>query len=195
MKSLSWIFRILLFAPFAWAIWRTLNGEVGADPAKALNHRMGQIALYYLTLNLMIGVLIAYSFRFPKWLRFLTMNRRWLGVVTFFYLALHFLLYLTMESFERQAYTQIVTKLYLTLGMAAFLVMALLAATSNNFSVRRLGHARWKSLHKLVYPATLIVTIHVMLIEKADLVFYGILFTLLWIAELPRLWPRARRAR
>lgn len=195
MKWASWIFRISLLVPFAWTIWRTLNGDIGADPAKALNHRMGQIALYYLALNLVTGALIAYSFRFPKWSRFLTMNRRWLGVVTFFYLTLHFLLYLTMESFERQAYVQIATKLYLTLGMTAFLVMAMLAATSNNFSIRKLGFARWKKLHRLVYPATLIVTIHVMLIEKADLVFYGIFFTLLWLIELPRLWPRARRAR
>lgn len=188
MRAASWVFRIALFIPFAWLTYSFVSGAIGADPAKVMVHRMGQFTLYYLALNLVLGALIAYSFRFPKYLRFLLMNRRWLGVVTFVYLVFHLLLYLTLEGFEAKAYLQMVTKLYLILGTLAFLIMAALAFTSNNFSVRRLGIKRWKNLHRLVYFALILVTVHVMLIEKADLIFYGAFFTILWAIELPRLF-------
>ena len=187
---MTYLFRTILFAPFVYFIYLLFAGHIGADPAKFLNHRMGQVGLYYLTLNFLIGAALAYSIRFPKYARFLLQNRRWLGVVTFIYLFLHFLLYLTMEGFEGQAYTQIYGKLYLALGFAALLILSALAMTSNNFSVRYIGARRWKSLHRLSYAACALITAHVMLIEKADLVFYGIFFALLWLIQLPRLFRR-----
>lgn len=194
MKTLGWIFRISLLVPVLFFAFWLVTGEMGADPAKTLNQRMGQFGLYYLALNLAVGALIASPVRFPKSLRFLAANRRWLGVVTFLYLVLHVLLYLTMEGFETQGFTQIVTKTYLILGFGAFLVMAALAATSNDLSVRKLGFRRWKLLHRMVYLATAAVTAHVMLIEKADLIFYGIFFAVLWLIQVPRLLRLRTRA-
>ncbi len=79
MKVASWIFRIALFVPWAWNTYAFVQGKIGADPAKELNHAMGETALYLLALNLLIGACIAYSIRFPKPLRFLPANRRWLA--------------------------------------------------------------------------------------------------------------------
>ncbi len=140
-----------------------------------------------LVLNLLIGALIAYSVRFPKYLRFLLQNRRWLGVMTFSYLSFHLMLYLTMEVFETQAFTQMATKLYLTLGVSAFSIMAVLALTSNDFSLRKLDFKRWKNLHRLVHLTLCLITVHVMMIKKADLIFCGIFFAGLWLTEPPRL--------
>jgi len=187
MQILSWIFRISLFVPFGICVYWQLSDQVGADPAKFLNHKMGQFALYYLTLNLLVGASISYAIRLPKALRFLLINRRWLGVTTFVYVIFHLLLYLTMESFEPKAFEQMVSKLYLILASCAFLLLFLLAITSNDFSLRKLGFKKWKQLHRMAYLATALITVHVMLIEKADLVFYGIFFGVLWLIELPRL--------
>lgn len=186
VKLSSWIFRIALLVPGFVLVFQLLTDRIGADPAKELNHQTGEIALYYLLLNLTIGALIAFSFRFPKALRFLLLNRRYLGVVTFVYLIFHVLLYLTLEGFEAQAFTQILEKVYLLLGFTAFVVLAALAVTSNDFSVRRLGTKRWKSLHRTVYLASALVTVHVLLIEKADLVKFGALFAILWSVQLAR---------
>jgi len=188
LKLTSWIFRILLLIPFVWLGWEFYSDQIGADPAKYLNHKMGQWALYYLLINLVIGALISYSVKFPKFLRFLLINRRWLGVTTFFYLIFHFLLYLTLEGFEKQAFTQILDKTYLLLGSSAGMILLILAMTSNNFSVKKLGAKNWKRLHRSVYVASALITVHVLLIEKADLIKYGILFSLLWVLQLPRLF-------
>lgn len=184
---LSKLFRVAILLPALYWGYLIYAGEVGADPAKTLNHKAGDIALYYLLLNLAIGALISFSFRFPPFLRFLLVNRRFLGVVTFLYLVGHLFFYLVMEGLEPQAFTQIFSKLYLALGFSAWLILLLLALTSNNFSVRRLGGRRWKLIHRSVYVASALATVHVLLIEKADLVKFGILFALLWIVMLARL--------
>jgi sulfoxide reductase heme-binding subunit YedZ len=121
-------------------------------------------------------------------------NRRFLGVVTFLYLVAHLFFYLVMEGLEPQAFTQLYSKLYLALGFSAWLILLALALTSNNFSVRKLGGRRWKRLHRSVYAASALITVHILLIEKADLVKFYLLFALLWMAMLARLarfcWQR-----
>lgn len=198
MKNIgSYIFRVLLLLPFVYWAYLLFTGALGADPAKSLNHKLGEFALYCLLLNLLIGVLISFSFKFPKYLRFLVTNRRYLGVTTFVYLIFHVLLYFTMESFESQAYTQLFTKLYLIFALIAWLILLVLAVTSNNFSVRKLGGKRWKNLHRLVYVACILITAHVLLIEKADLVKFGSLFIILWSVQIVRffyLMGKKRRA-
>lgn len=179
----SKIFRIALLLPAAYWTYLIFFGSLGADPAKTLNHKSGELALYYLLLNLLVGVLLSFSFRFPRALRFLLANRRFLGVVTFLYLLGHVFFYFTMEGFAPQAFVQLYTKLYLILAAGAWLILFVLALTSNNFSVRRLGARRWKLLHRLVYLAAALITAHVLLIEKSDLIKFGALFVLLWVLE------------
>ncbi|MGE3758848.1 MAG: sulfite oxidase heme-binding subunit YedZ [Pseudobdellovibrionaceae bacterium] len=187
MKNIeSHIFRVSLFLPFIYWAYLLFSGSLGADPAKTLNHKLGEFAFYCLILNLLIGVLISFSFRFPKWMRFLVRNRRFLGIVTFFYLIFHFVLYLIMESFGPQAFEQLVTKRYLVMGLAAWLILLVLTLTSNDFSMRRLGGKKWKNIHRLVYLATAFITIHVLSIEKADLIKFGTILALLWAVQIFR---------
>lgn len=193
---LSKLYRAALLAPFGYWSFLIAAQKLGADPAKTLNHRTGAMSLYYLLGNLAIGCLIAFRVRLPAPLRFPLQHRRYLGVVTFVVLVFHFLLYLTMESFERQAYVQIATKIYLTLGFTAWLILLALALTSNDLALRKLGQRRWKKLHRAVYLASAAVTAHVMLIEKTDLVKYGLMLALLWLALGARavraIWPTSR---
>jgi sulfoxide reductase heme-binding subunit YedZ len=91
-----------------------------------------------------------------------------------------------MEGFTRQSLLQIPTKLYLTLGFGAMLILLVMAITSNAFSMRRLGGKNWKFLHRSVYLASALVTVHVLLIEKIDLRLFKALFAALWIAQAMR---------
>lgn len=177
-------YRAILLLPLLWWGYEILTGQYGADPAKTYNHATGEMALYYLLGNLLLGTLVGFGVRFPAWLRFLLAGRRFLGVVTFVFLVCHVFLYLAMEGFERQAFVQLVTKLYLAFALGAWVILFSMAVTSNDFSLRRLGFRRWKLLHRLVHVAALLVMGHVLLIEKSDTVKFGSLFALLWVAQV-----------
>ncbi|HEX7006543.1 MAG TPA: ferric reductase-like transmembrane domain-containing protein [Alphaproteobacteria bacterium] len=66
--------------------------------------------------------------------------------------------------------SEIALRFYLTIGFAALLGLAALAATSTDAMTRRLGGARWRRLHQLVYPIALVATVHFFLQSKADVV-------------------------
>ena len=49
---------------------------------------------------------------------------------------------------------------FITVGVAAWLLLLPLAATSTNWAIRKLGGRRWNRLHKLVYAAAVCGVIH-----------------------------------
>ena len=50
--------------------------------------------------------------------------------------------------------------------MASFVMLIPLAATSNNLSVRKMGAAAWRKLHKLTYPAAILGGVHYLWLVK-----------------------------
>jgi sulfoxide reductase heme-binding subunit YedZ len=56
---------------------------------------------------------------------------------------------------------------FILVGMASFLLMVPLAATSTNASIKRLGGKRWAKLHRLVYATAVGGVIHYWMIVKA----------------------------
>lgn len=190
------IFRVLLVLPGFYWVFLIFFTDLGADPAKNLNHKAGEIALYYILLNLVLGILVSFKIKLPVKLRFLLLNRRYLGVLSFLILIFHVFLYFAIESFEPQAIEQIFTKNYLIFGSLAFIILFALAITSNDFSVRRLKIRIWKKLHRFVYLASFFFSVHILLIEKADLLKYGLILGTLWLLQLGRLlflmWSKGR---
>ncbi|MFL5273730.1 MAG: hypothetical protein ACJ79E_16865 [Anaeromyxobacteraceae bacterium] len=71
-----------------------------------------------------------------------------------------------------------------------------LAVTSTDRSVRRLGHVRWKRLHRLVYLTALLGAVHFLWRVKADhrtpAVFAALLGALLALRAAA--WVRRRSA-
>ena len=60
-------------------------------------------------------------------------------------------------------------RIYLTIGFAALLGLAALAATSTDGMIRRLGARRWQRLHRLVYAIALLAVVHYCMQSKLDL--------------------------
>jgi sulfoxide reductase heme-binding subunit YedZ len=88
-------------------------------------------------------------------------------------------------------------RVHIRFGMIALLLLIPLALTSNLWSQRKLGR-NWKQLHRLVFPAVLLIGLHYMLARKAGyaeaswaLVVAGVLIVLRWKPLLSRL-PRRR---
>jgi len=83
---------------------------------------------------------------------------------------------------------------YITVGFAAFLVLTALAVTSNNKMIKRLGGARWKALHSLVYVAAAAGVVHYLWLVKLDTrnpTIYGVILMVLLASRLVR--RRSRR--
>lgn len=51
-------------------------------------------------------------------------------------------------------------RIYITLGMSAFILLLPLAITSFNRCQRWLGARRWQGLHRLVYPLAILAVLH-----------------------------------
>ncbi len=196
MIRLNKLFRLALLLPLFFWVYQIFFGNLGAEPTKELNHQTGFISLIYLSLNLWIGILWSFWKKWPASWRSLLGERRFLGVLTYFILIGHVFFYLALEAFEFKALQQIVEKTYLIFGGFAFLGMTILAFTSNNFSVKKLGGKRWKLLHRMIYFVTVLVSVHVFLIEKADLPLFAMILAPLWLAESLRLirWLRRPQA-
>ena len=108
---------------------------------------------------------------------------RTIGLLAFTYVALHLLVWavLDVQSLER-VWADILKRPYITIGMAAFVLMIPLAVTSNNRSVRGLGPT-WRKLHLLTYPVALLAAIHYVWLAKGfqlePLVYLTVILALL----------------
>lgn len=156
---------------------------LGANPVETLTHVSGDWALRLLLLTLAITPLRRFS-GWPEWLRL----RRMLGLYAFFYALLHLSVYalfdhgLSLASIAED----IGKRPYVTLGFAVFLLLLPLAITSPKAMMRRLGR-RWKTLHRLVYPAALLAVLHYLWLVKADVrepLIYGLVLAVLMAARL-----------
>ena len=93
-----------------------------------------------------------------RWSQWLVRNRRYFGVATFFYALLHTIVYvLKQESFMKIAADGLLFEMWT--GWLALLLFLLLATTSNNVAMLRLGRT-WKKLHRWVYVAALLTFAH-----------------------------------
>ena len=71
----------------------------------------------------------------------------------FLYACLHFMVYFAVDQFFDfgEIWKDILKRKFITVGVAAFVMLIPLAVTSTNGMVKRLGFPRWKRLHRLVY--------------------------------------------
>lgn len=162
------ILRIVVLAafvlPLLLAAYAAYPNGLGARPLNDLIHRAGYWALIFLLASLAVTPLRRIA-RFGA----LVDVRRMLGVGAFAYAAAHILLYIADLQFDLvKVATEIVLRLYLTIGFVAWLGLAALAATSTDRMMRRLGGARWRRLHQATYVIVLLALIHFFQQTKAD---------------------------
>ncbi|OIQ27303.1 MAG: sulfoxide reductase heme-binding subunit YedZ [Alphaproteobacteria bacterium MedPE-SWcel] len=187
----SWCVYLCGLAPAVWLFWLALNGELGPDPVKALEHRYGEFALQFCIASLAVTPLR----------RYLGLNllkhRRALGLLCFAYAGIHLLVWLILDvQSPAQILADLAKRPYVTVGMAAFVLLIPLAATSNQASIRALGPI-WRRLHRLSYPAALLAALHYVLLAKGFqleplLYLSGIAVLLLTRIRLPQFRRRAR---
>lgn len=175
--------------PFLWLVWLLVNGGLGVDPVKAIEHQLGKWGLQLLVAGLAITPLR--RFTGVNLIRY----RRAIGLLAFFYITLHLATWLALDLQFRWAeiWADIVKRPYITAGTAGFLAMIPLAITSNAASVRRMGAKAWQKLHRLTYFAVLAGAIHYIWLVKAwppEPIIYLVLVIILLAT---RLFAKAKR--
>mgnify|MGYP003118714228 CR=1 FL=1 len=156
----TWVVYIVGLLPIPWLLFQAQTGGLGAEPIKALEKELGVLAL-----QLLIAGLVITPAR-----RYLRLNlikfRRALGLLAFIYVSLHLLVWLVLDvGILSQIWADILKRPYITIGMAGFACLVPLAATSNNFSIRKLG-ATWRKLHRLTYLAAILAGVHFIWLVK-----------------------------
>lgn len=183
-RLIRYVAKPIVFAccltPLAWLGWAAVTGGLGVNPIEAINRFLGDWALRFLLISLAISPLREIT-GYAALIRF----RRMLGLFAFTYVALHLSSWVGLDQFFSwpHIWKDIVKRPFITIGMAAFLLLAPLAATSTARMIKRLGARRWKRLHMLVYPAAALGCLHYFMMVKADirepLIYAAILAVLL----------------
>jgi methionine sulfoxide reductase heme-binding subunit len=192
-----WVIKPMVWAgsltPLGILVYRGFHNDLTANPIEMVTNWTGFTALTLLTITLAVT-----PFRRLTGLNEVIRLRRLIGLFAFFYVCLHFLIYIVLDqTFSWSSIVEdIVKRPYITVGFTAFLLLLPLALTSTRGWIRRLGK-RWQKLHRLVYVAATLGVLHffwkVKLDTRQPLVFAAIVAVLLVFRLVRR--PRHQRNR
>ena len=195
-KWLAWRAAVFLaaLAPLIFWGWQVANNAAGPEPGRYLLLNIGIGGLWLLLFTLSLTPLT----KLTRWKGF-ALIRRQLGLWTLAYATLHLLSYALFILGLNWALlgSEIVKRPYIIVGMIALIGLAVLGATSNKWSMRRLGK-RWKSLHKFSYAILGLVLLHFFWVVRADMgewAMYAVIGALVMATRLPpvsRTLPKLR---
>jgi sulfoxide reductase heme-binding subunit YedZ len=155
---------LALFAPGLWTAISCGLDDLGARPLTEITHQTGLWALRFLLISLAVTPLR----RSLRWSR-LVLVRRMVGVAAFAYGLAHFTTYIVDQSFIWPLVaSEIATRLYLTIGFTALSLLAVLALTSTDWMIKRLGGKRWRRVHQMAYGAGLLALLHYFMQSKLE---------------------------
>ena len=185
----TWPVYVIGALPPLWYLYLGFTGGLGVEPIKELEHRLGLLGLQMLIVTLAVTPLR--RFTGISLLKF----RRALGLLAFYYITCHLLVWLVLDvQILSEIWADIVKRPYITIGMAGFVLLLPLAVTSNNWSVRRMGAPSWRRLHQLSYLAAILGAVHFVMLVKGwqiePLLYLGAVIGLL-LARIPGARRRA----
>ncbi|MFP4393814.1 MAG: sulfite oxidase heme-binding subunit YedZ [Anaerolineales bacterium] len=170
-------------APIAHAAWQYARGDFFVAPIAEMLTRTGRTGLYLLLITLActpIHILTGW--------REAMRARRTVGLYTFFYVALHLLIFIGWDyGFAwGQIWRAIVSQPYVIVGFAAFLILLALALASTRRWQQRLGQ-RWRWLQRGVYLAATLDILHVLWLSKTPhrSIRYAVILGILLLIRLP----------
>ena len=186
VKPILWVAGL---APLGYQVWAFLTGHLEAEPVKGMEHFTGRTAIIILFIALSITPL-----RRLTGLNGLVKIRRLIGLFAFFYALIHFSIFLVfdLELSFGDLLTEVVKRPWITVGFAALMILTLLAVTSPQAMLRRLGGKRWQAIHRLVYLAAILGIVHFLWSQKKDVTLPVRYAVVLGVILGARLIPRRR---
>jgi sulfoxide reductase heme-binding subunit YedZ len=152
-----------LFIPGLVTLYWFETNKLGARPITETIHETGLWGIRLLAITLAITP-FRQVFAQPK----IVLLRRMLGIAAFTYLVIHFCFYIVDEKYALGTVaSEIVKRFYLTIGFCTLLILTALAVTSTDAMMRRL-RKRWQLLHRLIYLAAILGTVHYFIQTKLN---------------------------
>jgi sulfoxide reductase heme-binding subunit YedZ len=163
-RVLWWGTFFLVALPACRLIYRSFWGDLGPDPLVTLEHGTGFWAFVLLVITLAVTPIR----RLTGWNGIIKL-RKMLGNWSAAYAVAHLSIYLSLDwGFDWPGiWNDALEHRRIFLGLLAFLILLVLAATSPLFMVRRLGR-RWGQIHRAVYLAIILALVHFALTQKLD---------------------------
>jgi methionine sulfoxide reductase heme-binding subunit len=187
LKTAVWVVALVPLAGLLYGFWAD---DLTVNPIEYVTRELGETGLRLLLASLALTPLrIVFGIGWPVTLR------RLLGLFAFFYVGLHFAVWVVLDHFFdwRTMADDVLKRPWITVGVAALVLLTPLAATSTTGMIRRLGGVTWRRLHRLVYAAAVLGVLHYIWLAKKVLiepwVYAAVLAALLGI----RGWDAGRR--
>ncbi|QWR76008.1 sulfite oxidase heme-binding subunit YedZ [Candidatus Magnetomonas plexicatena] len=164
----------LCLSPLFYLIFLAINNSLGANPIEKLIRLTGTFTYYFIIMTLSVTPVydilkISYVQRY----------RKTLGLFSFFYGSLHFLIYAGVDHLFNftEIFEDMIKHKRIFAGVAAYLIMIPLAVTSTRWAKKKMGGKRWKTLHRFFYLSAIASATHYLLLVKRDLREPAIYFT------------------
>jgi sulfoxide reductase heme-binding subunit YedZ len=162
-----------------------LTGTLGANQLEKLLHQSGEIAIWTLGAVLALTPLRV-LFPQSRFVNALNRHRRVIGVSACIYGLLHFTCHILYEG-GWDPLLRSFSKPFIWFGFSGLVILVILALTSNQFSIRKLGGKNWKLLHRLAYVAAALLIYHQAIAGKGHwYIARWLLFSLVFL-QLARL--------
>ena len=160
-----------------------ITGTLGANPIENMQDRFGIWGLRFIVTVLMISPL-----RSITGFAWITQFRRMIGLYAFFYVLMHFLVWLLLEQNLLMAaiIEDIATRPFITIGFIALLILVALASTST-MNIRKKMRNNWVRLHSSIYLASILGVWHFWWQVKKDItepLIYAIIISILLLYRL-----------
>lgn len=181
----TWVVYLAGTLPFLWLAWNTAQGDLGPDPVKTVERQLGELGLQFLLASLAITPVRRLGLNLIRF-------RRSLGLLSFFYIALHLTAWVWLDMGLRwsEVTADLWKRPYIILGMIGFLALLPLALTSSNWAIRRMGPKAWQRLHRLAYLAVVAGVLHLLLLVKIwtleELTYAALAACLLAVRLIPK---------
>lgn len=162
-----------------------ITGTLGANPVEAMLDRFGNWSIRFIMITLAVTPLR----KLTGW-NWLVRFRRMFGLFTFFYVLMHFLVWLMLDRglyFSGFAEVlpavveDLIKRTFITLGFAALILLTAMAVTSTAGMRRRMGK-RWQKLHYSAYAVGMLGVWHYWWQVKKgpdDAIYYAAIFAVL----------------
>ena len=160
--------------------------DVLVNPTRYVILRSGTLGLIFLVASLACTPIR----KIFGWSRIIQI-RRALGLYSFVFIAIHLWGYAVWENslYFDLIWRDLGERSAMPLGIAAFVLLVPLAVTSTSGWQRRLGK-RWRSLHRLIYPAAILSLWHYLWLDRdfiTEPLIYAAIVAILLVVRLP-LW-------
>ncbi|KAB7674144.1 sulfite oxidase heme-binding subunit YedZ [Plesiomonas shigelloides] len=162
-KTLSIITHGISVLVFCHLFYLLTLGGFGSDPIKELEHFTGKTAINYIFIIVLIPIISKVIHCHN-----LFTQLKALGLYCFTWATLHLSIYIILDlGFDLALFfNELTARLYLAIGGICWLILLLMALTSSKKAQCILGKY-WSYLHKLIYIATILTSIHYIMAVKS----------------------------